>query len=1060
MSRPPRWLVVTPLLGALALGAAGAWFYLAQRQYLHQVASANLLAVAQAKLDEIVAWQTERLGDAAVFQESPFFVRAVARWLVGRQPEIAADILTRLRSTKDQHGYDDLRLVDRAGRVLLATSGRRGALGATAGAALRAAFRGRRPTISDVHVSSDDSFPHLAVVAPLFTSSGRGAEPIGAVVLVVDARRSLFRLVASWPSPSPSAEANLVRRDGDSVLFLTARRFQPGPELPGRISLSRRDVPAVMAVLGTEGVVRGVDYRGVKVLSALRAVPGTPWFLVAKVDEAEALAVWRTRVALVFAVVLGLVLAAGATAIVLGHRSAAARYRRLYEAEAALGASEARFRTLMEESGDGFALLGAEGRYLEVNSECCLQLGYEREELLRRSISDIDLLFSPQQFAADFQSLVDKRPMTYESEHRRKNGTTFPVEVTLSIARIGGVPQALSLARDITERKRAAEALRREHAMLARTEGIAQVGSWEWEIASDTVTWSDELFRIFQRDPREGAPTFAEHPAFYHPDDMARLRQAVEVAVAEGTPYELELRAIRKTGETRVCVARGIAEMSPGGRAVRLHGSLQDITERKEAEESLTRGSQLLRDTGEMAKVGGWELDLSTSEVSWTDEVCRIHGVAPGHKPTLAEALDFYAPESRPALEAALKKTAETGEPYDIESLSIPSGSKDKIWVRSLGRAVFSGGKIVRLAGTFQNIDKYKRADEALRKSEERHRGIIEQLNDVYYRTDRDGVITMMSPSAARLLGLPSPGEMIGRPIESLWQDPNQRAAFLAAMGERGFVRDYETTAVRTDGTPFAVALSSHYVRDASGAPDGVEGIIRDITDRKQAEAALRALARHLDSVREEEHTRIARQIHDELSQALTALRLDLTWVGRKIPKGHTALRRRIDAAVALTDETITVGQRIVEGLRPPILDDLGLVPAVEWYTQHFAKRSGLRIELDVETEEPVVPDHVAVTAYRIVQEALTNVARHAQATHARVFLGERDGALTLKIHDDGRGIPEEAIRSPNSFGIIGMRERAASHGGELAITSSPGAGTTVRVTIPFDRREEPLVPR
>jgi signal transduction histidine kinase len=236
--------------------------------------------------------------------------------------------------------------------------------------------------------------------------------------------------------------------------------------------------------------------------------------------------------------------------------------------------------------------------------------------------------------------------------------------------------------------------------------------------------------------------------------------------------------------------------------------------------------------------------------------------------------------------------------------------------------------------------------------------------------------------------------------------------------------------------------------------------VMRDITERRQAEAALRALALHLDSVREEEHTRIARQIHDELGQSLTALRLDLTWVGRKIPKGHTALRRRIDAAVALTDETITVGQRIVEGLRPPILDDLGLAPAVEWYAQHFAKRSGLRIEFDAGAEEPVVSDQLAVTAYRIVQEALTNVARHAQATHARVRLGEQDGALTIEIHDDGRGFPEEVSRNPHSFGIVGMRERAASHGGALAITTSPGAGTTVRVTFPLGRPEEPRVTR
>ena len=140
----------------------------------------------------------------------------------------------------------------------------------------------------------------------------------------------------------------------------------------------------------------------------------------------------------------------------------------------------------------------------------------------------------------------------------------------------------------------------------------------------------------------------------------------------------------------------------------------QDITERKKAEDELRKSIQRLNDTGEMAKVGAWELDLSTKEVVMTEEVCRLHGVELGYKPKLEEAMKFYAPESIPALEATLKKTIETGEPYDLESLFIPSGSKDKIWVRSLGRAVYSGGKIVKLAGTFQNIDKYKRAEREL----------------------------------------------------------------------------------------------------------------------------------------------------------------------------------------------------------------------------------------------------------------------------------------------------------------------------------------------------------
>lgn len=134
-----------------------------------------------------------------------------------------------------------------------------------------------------------------------------------------------------------------------------------------------------------------------------------------------------------------------------------------------------------------------------------------------------------------------------------------------------------------------------------------------------------------------------------------------------------------------------------------------------EAYEALKKSALLLIDTGEMAQVGGWEYDLATHEVSWTEEVCRIHGVEPGYRPKLEEALNFYVPESRPDVEAVLKKAMETGEPYDLESLFMPAGAREPIWVRSLGKAIYRGGKIVKLAGTFQNIDKYKRTEEARR---------------------------------------------------------------------------------------------------------------------------------------------------------------------------------------------------------------------------------------------------------------------------------------------------------------------------------------------------------
>jgi two-component system, cell cycle sensor histidine kinase and response regulator CckA len=264
--------------------------------------------------------------------------------------------------------------------------------------------------------------------------------------------------------------------------------------------------------------------------------------------------------------------------------------------EQRLRESERKYRLIAENMADTVWTMDMNMRFTYVSPSVTRMYGAGPEEVMDKTLEQI---LPPDSLQRVYTALAEgmsrdasgtaapDRIRVMELEGRKNDGSTVWVESSMSFLRdenqkpIGIV----GASRDVTDRRRAEEALRHEHMMLARTEGIAHVGSWEWDVATDTVSWSDELFRIFQRDPREGAPSFAEHSALYHPDDMGRMRQAVEACVAEGVPYELELRAIRKDGETRVCVGRGFAEMAPGGRAVRLFGLLQDITERKRADE-------------------------------------------------------------------------------------------------------------------------------------------------------------------------------------------------------------------------------------------------------------------------------------------------------------------------------------------------------------------------------------------------------------------------------------------------------------------------------------------
>jgi signal transduction histidine kinase len=234
-------------------------------------------------------------------------------------------------------------------------------------------------------------------------------------------------------------------------------------------------------------------------------------------------------------------------------------------------------------------------------------------------------------------------------------------------------------------------------------------------------------------------------------------------------------------------------------------------------------------------------------------------------------------------------------------------------------------------------------------------------------------------------------------------------------------------------------------------------GLEREIADRKRTEDEfrrstdqLRELSARLQSVREEERTHIARVIHDELGQTLTGLKMDVAWLQRHLDRQQPALLEKTQAMSDLIDTTIQTVRRISSELRPGILDDLGLVATIEWQLQEFQTRSGIQGKLISAPEETTLDADGATAAFRIFQEILTNVARHAQATQVEVTLEESASFLTLQVQDNGRGMTESEIHSPKSIGLLGMQERARLRTGEVQFQATPGKGTTVTVRLPL----------
>jgi PAS domain S-box-containing protein len=268
----------------------------------------------------------------------------------------------------------------------------------------------------------------------------------------------------------------------------------------------------------------------------------------------------------------------------------------------------------------------------------------------------------------------------------------------------------------------------------------------------------------------------------------------------------------------------------------------------------------------------------------------------------------------------------------------------------------------------------------------------------------------------------------------------------------------FEYRIVRTDGTERTLQARGDVVVDGNGTSLRVRGVAQDITEQRSAFDAveagreeLRQLARRLQQIREEERARISREIHDELGQSLTGLKMDLAWMGTKLKVAQEPLRERTEAMMGLVDSTIDTVRRIAAELRPGLLDDLGLPAAMEWQLQEFGKRSGLETSIELRLPEGRLPAEVSTAVFRIMQEALTNVARHAAAKKVAVRLVRENGTLVLSVNDDGRGLPAETS-SRRSLGILGMGERARALGGDITVTGAPGRGTTVTARIPITR--------
>jgi PAS domain S-box-containing protein len=489
---------------------------------------------------------------------------------------------------------------------------------------------------------------------------------------------------------------------------------------------------------------------------------------------------------------------------------------------------------------------------------------------------------------------------------------------------------------------------------------------------------------------------------------------------------------------------------------------LKTIADWKRAQDALRESQARLEEAERVAHVGYWENDLDADRITWSDETYRILGLSRRDGfPTLTQFRERIHPEDR-QLQAEASARAKRGEGrYDVEYRVIRPDGTVRI-VHSVGDVIQDeSGRPCRAFGVVQDITERKETEQALRESEELYRFLTENCNDIITLYDIEGRRVYGSPSFARVLGWIPPNSFEGIHPEDL--EMTRRVWQRILAGEKTM---YTFRHAHADGS-WRWLESGGSLVSYQGKPH-VIAVSRDVTERKQADEALREsakrlqhLSRRLLEVQEAERRHLARELHDEFGQVLAGITLHL--YAAKGLAGEAAVPR-LDECAALLRQAGDQVRNLALELRPTMLDSLGLEATLHWLAEHHQQRTSMDTQVVGHLSGATLSSELAIACFRVVQEALTNVARHSAARHVRIELSQSESGVDLVVRDDGVGFDVPTIQAQaaqrGSLGLLGMRERIQILGGSLEVESEPGRGTRIRAAFPLvEAGDEPAEP-
>lgn len=819
-----QMLIVMFVIVAFCIVAMGVLNYKGFKKEFRLNIENNLNAISNLKVAEIVQWRRERLADGLVFSENQNFSDLVSRFIASpANPDLLDRLGKWIKQVRSAYNYDRILLLDIRGNELISEPLQSKLAPSHLINDIDIIVKTQKVTFLDFHRDVPDGPIRLGVLVPV-QSPGDPGKIIAVMVFVINPEVYLYPLINTWPTLSRTAETLLLRREGDSVLFLNELKFQKNTALNMRFSLNKTGLPAAMAASGNEGIFTGIDYRGVPVISSLHIIPDSPWFMVARMDVKEVYAPLSERWWTMFTVVVLLILSFASL---------------MYTFAIEMSDREKKLQSIFSATPAGIGLV-INRTYVEVNDTFCRMTGYSRNEIIGKSSAMMYPTIEEFEIVGveKYEQIARKGIGSVETRLKCKDGRILNIISTSSPLNPKDLSKGVTFTvLDITERKQAETALRESEERFRTLYNDAVVGLYRTNSQGEILLANHALVKMLRFQSfdelaainlnRSGVGTAYQRQKF------------IDQIEKEGEVKDLEVIWICRDGKEIFVRENAKAIYDSNGKIFYYDGTVEDITEQKKAAEALKKIQHLFETLALVSPVGIFRTDQDGYTTYVNPRYLNLTGLS------LEEVmgggwLNAVHPDDKEKLKENWLSDFKSHEIFNAEYRFIrPDGTI--VWV--MGNAVpeWIDNKIVGYIGTITDITESKQVEIVLRKSEEKYRMIFENVQDLYYEVMIDGTILEVSPSIEILSkGQYKMDDLIGKSMFDFYSEPKERQALLEALQERGAVRDFEITLKNSDGSKIPCSISAKIIFDVHGHPEKIIGSMHDITDRKNASEALK----------------------------------------------------------------------------------------------------------------------------------------------------------------------------------------------------------------------------